>query len=120
MLKETNVLRSELGNLAWDCQSGWLGSDGISEWSAEDIERTAGNIVDSLNDSYVKKFDSKVKSSLIKIVDHYWTTEHDHCEENSYPIDHIFYALNNIMNWLEYNNTRIETQKDGGNAHESK
>ena len=45
----TEQLRESLGNLAWDCQSGWLGSDGLDSWSEDRIRMTANNIIESLS-----------------------------------------------------------------------
>ena len=42
-------LRDSLGTLAWDCQSGWLGSDGLDGWSEAKIRMTANNIIESLS-----------------------------------------------------------------------
>ena len=46
---DVEQLREALGNLAWDCQSGWLGSEGISSWSEDRIRMTSNNIIESLS-----------------------------------------------------------------------
>jgi len=46
--KRIDKLKSGLLDLAWDCQSGWLGDDGVENWSDERIEKVCKNIKQSL------------------------------------------------------------------------
>ena len=46
---DVEQLRESLSNLAWDCQSGWLGSGGLDSWSDARIRMTSNNIIESLS-----------------------------------------------------------------------
>ena len=41
-------LRESLSNIAWDCQGGWIGEDGVDSWSDDRVKRTSQNIISSL------------------------------------------------------------------------
>ena len=41
-------LKEALSNIAWDCQGGWIGEDGVDSWSDDRVKRTSQNIISSL------------------------------------------------------------------------
>ena len=41
-------LKESLLNLAWDCQSYWIGEDGVDSWTDEQVKNTTKNIIKSL------------------------------------------------------------------------
>ena len=47
-LKSVKKLKESLGDLAWDCASGWIGEDGVWTWTDERVIRTSKNIIKSL------------------------------------------------------------------------
>tara|TARA_R110002051_G_scaffold319999_1_gene404726 strand:+ start:225 stop:404 length:180 start_codon:yes stop_codon:yes gene_type:complete len=41
-------LVENLSNLAWDCASGWIDGEGVSNWSETQLRETSNNIIKSL------------------------------------------------------------------------
>lgn len=52
-LKSVEDLKSALLDIGWDCQSGWLGSNGVESWDDDRVKKTCEGIIVSFTKSDV-------------------------------------------------------------------